>query len=82
MIDKPEFQLSIVDSIFKTRRKISGIDKLLEQIDEFVNQKQLEKEIEPLYRPSRRGRPTVPIIYSLKCLFLQYLARYTNKKWR
>jgi len=73
MIGRPKSQLSILDSAFNTRTKRSRSDKLLEQIDEFVNWKQLEKEIEPLYTPSRRGRPTVPIVYSLKCLFLQYL---------
>jgi len=26
-----------------------------------------------MYKPSRRGRPTVPIQFSLKCLILQYL---------
>ena len=73
MIGRPKSQLSFLDGVFYTRRKRSRSDKLLEQIDEFVDWKQLEKEIEPLYKPSGRGRPTVPIIYSLKCLFLQYL---------
>ena len=73
MIGKPKSQLSFLDSVFYTRRKRSRSDRLLEQIDKFIDWKQLEKEIEPLYKRSRRGRPTVPIIYSLKCLFLQYL---------
>ena len=73
MIGKPKSQLSILDGVLITRRKRSRSEQLLKQIDEFVDWKQLEKEIEPLHKLSRRGRPTVPIIYSLKCLFLQYL---------
>ena len=73
MIGRPKSQLSILDSVFNTRRKRSRSDKFLEQIDELVDWKLLEKETEPLYKFSRRGRPTVPIIYFLKCLFLQYL---------
>ena len=73
MIGKAKSQLSILDSVFNRRKKRSRLDKLLKQIDEFVDWHKLEKEIEPIYKKSKRGRPTVPIIYSIKCLFLQYL---------
>ncbi|NOX36852.1 MAG: transposase, partial [Calditrichaeota bacterium] len=78
MIGKPKSQLSLLDSAFNNRTKRSRSDQLLKQIDALVDWKRLEKEIEPLYKPSRRGRPTVPIIYSLKCLFLQYLYKLSD----
>ena len=80
MIGRPKSQLSILDSVFNTRRKRSRSDKFLEQIDELVDWKLLEKETEPLYKLSRRGRPTVPIIYSLKWLFLQYLYKLSDRQ--
>ena len=73
MIGKAHSQLSILDSAFNKRKKHSRSDDLLRKIDDFVDWRQLEKEIEPLYKPSKRGRPSKPIIYMLKIIFLQYL---------
>jgi len=73
MIGKEKSQLSILDSVFNRRKKKSRLDHLLKQIDEFVDWRKLERIVEPIYKNSRKGRPTVPIIYSIKSLFLQYL---------
>ena len=73
MIGQAKSQLSLLDSVFNRRKKRSRTDNLLTQIDNFVDWERLEKEIEPMFKKSKRGRPTVPIIYSLKCLILQYL---------
>ena len=73
MIGQAKSQLSILDSAFNRRKKRSRIDKLLTQIDNIVDWKRLEREVEPMFKKSKRGRPTIPIIYSLKCLVLQYL---------
>jgi len=78
VIGRPKSQPSILNSAFNTRRKRSCLDKLLEPIDEFLNWMQLEKEIEPLDGPYRQGCPTVPIIYSLMLLFLQYIYDWSD----
>jgi IS5 family transposase len=73
MIGKPKSQLSILDSAFNKRKKQSRSDDLLRKIERFVDWHRLEKEVVQVYKPSKRGRPTIPIIYMLKILFLQYL---------
>ena len=73
MIGQAKSQLSILDSAFNRRKKRSRTDKLLTQIDNIVDWKRLERKVEPMFKKSKRGRPTIPIIYSLKCLVLQYL---------
>ena len=73
MIGQAKSQLSILDSAFNRRKKRSRTDKLLTQIDNIVDWKRLERRVEPMFKKSKRGRPTIPIIYSLKCLVLQYL---------
>lgn len=73
MIGKQSFQISILDSALNTRSKRSRSDELLKKIETFVNWEELEHLCEGMYKASRRGRPTLPILFSLKCLILQYL---------
>jgi len=73
MIGKAKSQLSLLDSVFNYRKKRSRSDDLLKKINEFVDWKRLEAEVQVVYKKSKRGRPSIPIIYSIKCLFLQYL---------
>jgi IS5 family transposase len=73
MIGKAKSQLSLLDSVFNRRKKRPRSEDLLTQIDNFVDWNRLVKEIEPVFKKSKRGRPSIPIIYSLKCLILQYL---------
>ena len=73
MIGRQDSQISILDGALNTRTKISRSDTLLKKIDTFVNWEELEAHCTGMYKDSRRGRPTFPIIFSLKCLILQYL---------
>jgi len=73
MIGQRKAQISFLDSAFNRRKKRSRSDDLLKKIDQFVDWKKLEVICQPMYKPSRRGRPTIPIQFSLKCLILQYL---------
>jgi len=73
MIGKQNNQLSILDGVLSRRKKLSRSDNLLKQIDNFVNWQILSKICEKGYKDSNRGRPSIPLIISVKCLFLQYL---------
>lgn len=73
MIGQLKPQVSLLDSAFNRRKKRSRSDDLLKKINQFVDWKKLEVICQPMYKSSRRGRPTVPIQFSLKCLILQYL---------
>ena len=73
MIGKPKSQISLLDSAFNRRQKKSRAEKLLIQINQFVDWAQLVSIVEPIYKKSRRGRPTIPIVFLIKCLILQYL---------
>lgn len=73
MVGKAKTQVSLLDSAFSRRKKRSRSDDLLKKIDQFVDWHRLEDICRPMYKASRRGRPTVPIQFSLKCLILQYL---------
>ena len=73
MIKKQHSQLSILDSAFSKRKKRSRSDNLLESIDKFVDWTPLVEQCTVLFKQSKRGRPTTPIIFSLKCLFIQFL---------
>lgn len=73
MIGRQNPQISILDGALNTRTKISRSDTLLKKIDTFVNWEKLEAHCTVMYKDSRRGRPTLPILFSLKCLILQYL---------
>lgn len=73
MIGSPKSQLSILDSAFNKRNKQSRTDNLLKKINQFVDWQRLVQEVVQVYSPSKRGRPTVPIVYMLKILFLQFL---------
>jgi len=73
MVGQLKPQVSLLDSAFNRRKKRSRSDSLLQKIDQFVDWKKLEDICRPMYKPSRRGRPTVPMQFSLKCLILQYL---------
>ena len=73
MIGKQKTQLSLLDSVFNRRSKKSRTETLLKNIDRFVDWKQLESLCEPMYKPSKKGKPSLPIIVALKCLIVQYL---------
>lgn len=73
MIGKQNNQLSILDGFLSGRKKRSRSDNLLKQINDFVDWQKLSKICEKGYKDSTRGRPSLPLIVSVKCLFLQYL---------
>jgi len=73
MIGQVKSQLSIIDGAFNRRKKNSRSDTLLEDINKFVNWEPLVDICGDIFKKSNRGRPTIPIIFSLKCLFLQSL---------
>lgn len=68
---KPE--VSLLDSALSRRKKRSRSDSLLQKIEQVVDWHKLEVICRPMYKDSRRGRPSIPIQFSLKCLILQYL---------
>ena len=73
MIGKKSLQISILDGAFNHRTKQSRTDQLLKQINEFVNWNKLVDTCKVVFKDSKRGRPTTPIEFTIKCLFLQYL---------
>ena len=73
MIGKQNNQLSILDGVLSRRKKRSRSDNLLKRINDFVDWQKLSKICEKGYKDSTRGRPSLPLIVSVKCLFLQYL---------
>jgi IS5 family transposase len=73
MIGKPKSQISILDGAFNTRKKRCRSDALLEKINAFIQWDELSEVCKGIYKNSRRGRPTTAIVFSLKCLVLQYL---------
>ena len=73
MVGKPTRQLNLVDSAMTNRKKHSRTEKTLRRIDELIDWPVLVEEIEGLYKPSRRGRPSIPVLYMIKILFLQTL---------
>jgi IS5 family transposase len=73
MIRKQQFQVSILDGALSGRKKRSRSDNLLEDIDKFIDWSPLAKQCEVMFKKSNRGRPATPIIFSLKCLFIQFL---------
>ena len=73
MIGKQKSQLSLLDSTFNARTKRSRADKLLKKINRFIDWDNLESICKRMYKNSKRGRPSLPIIVALKCLVLQYL---------
>jgi len=73
MIGKQKSQLSLLDSAFSARTKRSRTDKLLHDIDNYVNWDSLEFICMRMYKDTNRGRPSLPIVFGLKCLILQYL---------
>ena len=73
MIGKQKSQLSLLDSAFSARTKRSRTDKLLHDIDKYVNLDSLESICMRIYKDTNSGRPSLPIVFGLKCLILQYL---------
>ena len=73
MIGKQKSQLSLLDSAFSARTKRSRTDKLLHDIDNYVNWDSLESICIRMYKNTNRGRPSLPIVFGLKCLILQFL---------
>ena len=73
MIGKQKSQYSLLDGVFNSRSKKSRTDALLEKINQFVDWKELESLCEPMYKESKKGKPSLPIIAAFKCLIVQYL---------
>ncbi len=73
MLGKPKTQISLLDSAFSARKKRSRSDKLLSDIETFVDWNELASLCSKLYKDSNRGRPSLPTVFGLKCLILQYL---------
>jgi len=73
MIGKQKTQYSLLDGVFNRRTKKSRTEFLLRKIDQCVDFRPFEQICQPMYSPSKRGNPSVPIVVSLKCLILQYL---------
>ena len=73
MVREQQAQISILDSAFSKRNKRSRSDSLLEKIDAFVDWAPLVEECKVVFKSSKRGRPTTPVLFSLKCLFIQFL---------
>ena len=73
MIGKQKSQFSLLDSAFSARTKRSRTDKLLKNINNFVNWDNLESICMRMYKDTNRGRPSLPIVFGLKCLVLQFL---------
>ena len=73
MIGQLKPEVSLLDSAFSKCKKRSRSDSLLQRIEQFVDWRKLEVTCRPMYKDSRRGRPSIPIQFSLKCLILQYL---------
>ena len=73
MVGQNKPQVSLPDSAFSKRKKRSRSDSLLQKIDKYVHWQELENICRPVYKSSRRGRPGIPVQFSLKCLILQYL---------
>jgi len=73
MIGKQKSQFSLLDSAFSARTKRSRTDKLLSNINNYVNWDSLESICMRMYKETNRGRPSLPIVFGLKCLILQYL---------
>ena len=73
MIGKLTHQLDLVDGALTKRRKRSRTEKALRRIDKLIDWSVLVEEIEGLYKPTKRGRPSIPVLYMIKILFLQTL---------
>jgi len=73
MIGKQNSQISILDGAFNSRTKRSRSDALLEKLADAVDWKRLAEISKGVFKDTRRGRPTIPVEVSLKCLFLQDL---------
>ena len=73
MIGTRNSQISILDGAFNSRTKRSRSDALLEKLADAVDWKRLAEISQGVFKDTKRGRPTIPVEFSLKCLFLQYL---------
>jgi IS5 family transposase len=73
MIGKQKSQYSLLDSVFNKRTKKSRTETLLQKIDRFVEWRELERLCESMYKDSKKGKPSLPIVVALKCLIVQYL---------
>lgn len=73
MIGRAKTQLNLLDGVLNRRRKRSRSDELLKRIDEFIDWERLVEVCSVVFKDSKRGRPSLPVIFSLKSLFLQFL---------
>ena len=62
MIGKQKSQYSLLDSVFNRRTKKSRTNTLLKKIEQFVEWRELESLCEPMYKTSKRGKLSLPII--------------------
>ncbi len=75
MLGQPKSQLSILDGVLFAGKKRSRSDEMLQKIDELVKWNRLVRVVKRagIYSSSGKGRPSVPILYMLKILFLKHL---------
>jgi len=73
MIGRPAKQINFLDSVFSNRKKRARTDALLQKVNQLIDWSFLVEMVEKTYKPSRRGRPSIPMLYMIKILFLQYL---------
>ena len=73
MIGRAKTQLTLLDGVLNKRQKKSRTDELLKKMDEFVDWGKPIEVCSVVFKDSKRGRPSLPIIFSLKSLFLQFL---------
>ena len=62
MIGTQKSQYSLLDGVFNGRTKKSRTDTLLKKINQFVDWKQLENLCKPMYKPSKKGKPSAPTL--------------------
>ena len=80
MTGRPTVQMNLLDGALSSRRKRSRGEKALLAIEALVDWDELVKVIEPLYKESRRGRPSVAIKYMIKILVLQHLYNLSDPR--
>jgi transposase, IS5 family len=73
MIGGAKTQMTLLDGVLNARKKRSRTDELLKKINEFVDWNKLVDVCAVVFKDTKRGRPTTPVVFSIKSLFLQFL---------
>ena len=81
MIGTQNSQISILDGALNTRSKRSRSDALLAKLAEAVDWQKLTEVSRVVFTDTKRGRPTIPVEFSLKCLLLQYLYGFVRTRY-